>query len=145
MSNVEEKTTSLPSISQSESLKILSEAIWKRSYSIPHVIDNLPLTNADRDVLIALFKLEDEFLFKSHGHWERWFFATMALITKYARRSESTVRRSRRRLMYMGLILYRLGQGQTKKATEYQIQVDPFYLADKAMGVIEAEHKSNGQ
>src|SRR3989344_7744817 len=124
MSNGEEKimrsqNTSLRAIS-----RILSETINKRSFCVPHIIYDLPLTGADHSVLLVLFKLQDDFLFKSKGHWVSWFFATNALISKYSKKSVSTVKRCRRRLKYIGIIDYRLGAWKTRRATEYRLLFD---------------------
>lgn len=117
-------------MSQKDILTILDQAVFRRSYSIPHVIHEVLSRASDFDVMLALFKLQDDSLYKSRGHWG-WFYATKKNLAQCALRSLSTVKRARQRLKYMGLIDYRLGKSYNKKATEYRILIDNFYLADK--------------
>jgi len=131
MSFVEEKTMQSRNMSQRELSQIFAEALSKRSYCVPHVIYDLPLVDSDLSILHVLFKLQDDFLFKSKGHWTAWFFATNKLLAGYSKRSVSTIKRARCRLKYLGIIDYRLGSWKTKRATEYRILIDNFYLADR--------------
>lgn len=133
----------LENISPRETCRILSEAVYKRSYFIPHIIHELPLTSADLSILITLFKIEDDFLCGGTQCGRR-FIAGMGLLVRLAKRSESTIKRVRRRLKYMQIIDYSLGVWKNKKATEYRILIDSFYRADKAlMGANEQENKDN--
>jgi len=120
-------------MSHSEISQTLKDAVFHRSYSVPHVIHKLPLLGSDQAVLVALFKIQDDFVFKSQGYGHR-FFATNKLVAEIAKRSVSSVKRSRQRLAFLRLICFRLGCYSQRRATEYQILVDPFYLADRAMG-----------
>ena len=121
------------SISQKELSLILEEAINKRSFCVPHAVYDLPLLDSDLCVLLALFKVQDDFLYKSRGHWKACFFATNKLLAQYSKRSVSTIKRCRARLKYMGVIDYQLGSWKQKRATEYRILIDDFYLADRVM------------
>lgn len=126
-------------MSPREISQILSEAVNKRSYCVPHVIYDLPLTSADLSILHVLFKLQDDFLVKSRGHWASWFFGTNELLAKCSRRSVATIKRCRRRLKYVGIIDYRLGSWKTRRATEYRLLIDNFYLADRVSEGIKDE------
>jgi len=88
---------------------------------------------SDMGVMIALFKLQDDFVRKTGDCWG-WFFATNQRISQISKRSKATVKRARLRLMRFGLIKYRCGRWSERKATEYRILIDPFYLADAAIG-----------
>jgi hypothetical protein len=81
----------------------------------------------------ALFKVQDDFLYKSKKQWSGWCFAANKLLAKLSRRSEATIKRARQRMAFMGLIQYRLGQFNGRKATEYRVLIDRFYLADRAL------------
>ena len=136
----------LRNISRSENSKALSDAIEKGSFSIPHILFDLRLASADLLLLAALFKLQDDFLSKS-GKLSGWFFATAKHLSKLTRRSKKTLKRSRQYIKRIGLIDYRLGQFSKRKATEYRILLDRFYLAEKAqnIGVNYCPHKSKSK
>jgi len=110
----------------------LNQAIEYRSYSVPHVIHELSLKPSDSSILLALFKLQDDFVFMSKNYWG-WFFATNTKLANVSHKSKQTIRNSRRRLKYLGLIDYEIGCGLKGKATKYRILIDPFYLADRAL------------
>jgi len=125
-----EATMRCENISPSESLKILSNAAEMGSYNIPHVIDELDLRGSEKSFMVALFKIQHMYCQKSRDY-QRWFFATNKMIMKYAKRSESSIKKARRRCNYRGLIDYRSGSGLLGRATEYRVLIDDFYLADQ--------------
>ncbi len=120
----------LQNLSRSTVSEILSETINKRCFFVPHVIYELPITAGDLNTLNALLKLQDDFVYKSKNYGE-WFFAPQSLLVKYSKRSRSTIRRSRQKLKYLGLLDYQLGSRGKRKATMYRILIDPFYLVDR--------------
>lgn len=115
--------------------KILAEAIDQGCYSLPKILDDLPLNRAAFDVLRALFYEQDDFLIQSiRKKYDGWFFVTNSNLAKKARISRSTMRLARFQLKQMGIIDYRVGRWKEGKATEYRILIDQFYLADRLMG-----------
>ena len=131
-SSREALTMQLRNTSTQANLKTLSEAIFRHSYAVPHVIHDVLESGAEKDVMLALFKLQDDFLYKSRGHWS-WFFVTTADLVRISKRAKSTVKRARQQLMRRGLIEYRLGEWRRRRATEYRILIDQFYLADRML------------
>ena len=119
-------------ISIKEISKMLSDSVSRRSFNVPHIIYDLPLTSGDLRCFLALLKLEDEFVFKSRVYGN-WFFLEMKVWKKHSKCSRETFKQSRRRLKYMGLVDYRLGNSFQKRATEVRILMDHFYLADSAL------------
>lgn len=128
----------LQSISVSRITEILQTAKSQGHYSVPKVLSKLPLNSGERDFMFALLHVQDDFLLQSAGRWKNWFFVTTKQLASLAKRSESTLKRARQRCARMGLIQYRCGQWGCNKATEYQILLDTFYLANKLL-----EHGSN--
>lgn len=101
---------------------------------MPHVLFDLPLSQVERDVMLALLKLQDEFLKGHRGNG--WFFCTVKLLAQYARHDKGLIKKARRRLKYMNLIDYEIGGQKDRKAIRFKILIDDFYLADhKIKGV----------
>ena len=129
-------------ISQSAILNLLSEGVHKGGFTLPHVIFELPMPEAYRSVLIGLFKIQHDFITQCRKY-DGWFFAPADVVARSAKRSAVTVKRARRFLKAMGIIDYRLGSWQKKKATQYRILMDDFHLADLMMnGINQMAYKS---
>ncbi len=122
--------------------KILSDSVSRRSFSVPHIVYDLPLTSGDFRTLLALFKLQSDFVFKSGDYWG-WFFVEMKVWKKHSKCSRGTFKQSRRRLKRFGLVDYCLGNSFQKRATEVRIHIDPFYLADLALSEDDEGAKSD--
>ena len=123
-------------MSASQISEILRNAIYEGgSYVIPHVVHKLVRTKGDLLFMISLFKAQDDFLNKSRGQFLDWFFATNQTLAGHVHCSVATIQRARARMAYLGLIQYRHGHFHNGKATQYRILIDPFYLADREVGI----------
>src|SRR3989338_2498465 len=130
-----EKTMLSSNTAHAARLKILAEAIDRGCYSLPKILDDLPLNRGIFDTLRALFREQDDFIVRAkRRQYNGWFFISNSNLAKRAKISRSTMRRARFQLKYMGIIDYRIGHWKQSRSTEYRILIDQFYLADRLMG-----------
>ncbi len=91
-------------------------------YCIPHGLHEVPLSKAGLSVMVALFKLRDEYLSSLGGRTDAdYFFATNERIAKIAKVSKRTVKRIKPKLYLVGLIKYRSPNRKEGNVSRYEI------------------------
>jgi len=95
------------------------------SFSVPHIVYELGLPSGKLSVLIALFKLSDEWSADSKAN-KKWFFITNENLCRLLKQSPSTVKRAKYCLKRLGLIDYQVGSWIRHRATKYRILTEHF-------------------
>ena len=119
----------LQNISTQKISQVLSETISRGEYTVPHIVDELPIGSSERKCLKALIKLQA--LHISDAKEARsWFPVRKKEWRKYSDCAKETFKRARQRLKYMRLIDYRSAGGRYNRKTECRILLDQSYLYD---------------
>ena len=94
----------------------------RRFYCVPHGLHEVPLSKAGLSVMIALFKLRDDFLSSLGGRTDsEYFSATNERIAKIAKVSTRTVKRIKPKLYLAGLIKYWSPNRREGNVSKYEI------------------------